>query len=78
MLYALVGLIFGDPDVSGQAVRQVLPAAVTYDVLISPLVLYAVALLGGQARWGTDSAPAGLLTGRDGCAPVRCQVARRP
>jgi len=65
VLYALVGLIFGDPDVTWQAVRQVLPAAVTYDVLISPLVLYAVALLGGQARWGTDSAPAGLLTGRE-------------
>jgi len=65
VLYALVGLIFGDPDVSWQAVRQVLPAAVTYDLLISPLVLYAVALLGGFARWGSDSAPAGLLTGRE-------------
>ncbi len=64
-LYALVGLIFGDPDVSWLAVRQVLPAAVTYDLLLSPFVLYAVALLGGYARWGTDSAPAGLLTGRE-------------
>jgi rod shape-determining protein MreD len=64
-LYALVGLIFGDPDVTWQAVRQVLPAAVCYDLLLSPVVLYAVALLGGYARWGTDSAPAGLLTGRE-------------
>jgi rod shape-determining protein MreD len=64
-LYALVGLIFGDPEVSWLAVRQVLPAAVTYDLLLSPFVLYAVALLGGYARWGTDSAPAGLLTGRE-------------
>jgi rod shape-determining protein MreD len=64
-LYALVGLIFGDPDITWQAVRQVLPAAVFYDVLISPFVLYAVAWLGGHARWGSDTAPAGLLTGRE-------------
>jgi rod shape-determining protein MreD len=64
-LYALVGLIFGDPDVTWQAVRQVLPAAVFYDLLLSPFVLYAVAWLSGYARWGSDSAPAGLLTGRE-------------
>jgi rod shape-determining protein MreD len=64
-LYALTGLIFGDADVTWQAVRQVLPAAVFYDLLISPFVLYAVALAGAYARWGTDSAPAGLLTGRE-------------
>src|SRR5262249_47896074 len=64
-LYALVGVIFGDPDVSWQAVRQVLPAAGFYDLLLSPFVLYAVARLGGYARWGADTAPAGLLTGRE-------------
>jgi rod shape-determining protein MreD len=64
-LYALTGVIFGDPDVTWQAVRQVLPAAVFYDLLISPFVLYAVALAGAFARWGTDTAPAGLLTGRE-------------
>jgi rod shape-determining protein MreD len=65
VLYALTGLIFGDPDITWQAVRQVFPAAVTYDLLISPFVLYAVVLAGGYARWGTDSAPAGLLSGRE-------------
>jgi len=65
VLYAFTGLIFGEPDVTWQAVRQVLPAAVFYDLLLSPFVLYAVALLGGYTRWGTDSAPAGLLSGRD-------------
>jgi len=64
-LYALVGLIFGDPDVTWQAVRQVLPAAVFYGLLLSPFVLYAVAWLGGYARWGSGTAPAGLLTGRE-------------
>jgi hypothetical protein len=39
--------------------------AVFYDLLISPFVLYAVALAGAYARWGTDSAPVGLLTGRE-------------
>jgi len=65
VLYALTGLIFGDPEVSWQAARQVLPAAVTYDLLISPFVLYALALAAGYARSGADSAPAGLLTGRE-------------
>jgi rod shape-determining protein MreD len=65
VLYALTGLIFGDPDVSWQAARQVLPAAVTYDVLLSPFVLYALAVAGGYTRRGADSAPAGLLTGRE-------------
>jgi rod shape-determining protein MreD len=61
VLYALVGLTFGDPDITLQSVRQVLPVAVFYDVLLSPFVLYAVARLGGYAQWGT----AGLLTGQD-------------
>ena len=60
VLYALVGLTFGDPDITVQAVRQVLPVAVFYDVLLSPFVLYAVARLGGYAQPGT-----GLLTGRE-------------
>jgi rod shape-determining protein MreD len=64
-LYALTGLIFGEPDITWQAARQVLPAAVVYDLLLSPFVLYAVAWLGGYARWGADSAPVGLLTGRE-------------
>jgi rod shape-determining protein MreD len=60
VLYALVGLTFGDPDITVQAVRQVLPVAVFYDVLLSPFVLYAVTRLGGYAQPGT-----GLLTGRE-------------
>jgi rod shape-determining protein MreD len=64
-LYALVGLTFGDPDITLQSVRQVLPYVVIYDVLICPFVLYAVARLGGYAQWGGGAAPAGLLTGRE-------------
>ena len=60
-LYALVGLTFGDPDITVQSIRQVLPVAVLYDVLLSPFVLYAVARLGRYAQWST----AGLLTGQE-------------
>jgi rod shape-determining protein MreD len=52
-LYAGLGILLGDPDVTGQAVRHLLPATVLYDVLLSPFVLYAVALvskLAGNAR----------------------------
>ena len=41
LLYALAGMMFGDPDVTWSAVRHVLPASVVYDVLLSPFVLYA-------------------------------------
>ena len=64
-LYALVGLTFGDPDITLQSVRQVLPYVVIYDLLICPFVLYAVARLGGYAQWSGGAAPAGLLTGRE-------------
>jgi rod shape-determining protein MreD len=43
-LYAGLGILLGDPDVTGQAVRHVLPETVLYDVLLSPFVLYGVAL----------------------------------
>jgi len=62
-LYALAGLTFGDPDITVQAARQVLPVAVFYDILLSPFVLYAVARLGGYAQWGTSLGD--LLTGQE-------------
>jgi rod shape-determining protein MreD len=63
-LYAGLGILLGDPDVTGQAVRHVLPETVLYDVLLSPFVLYAVALanrLAGQLGRvaGTDPLAAG-------------------
>jgi rod shape-determining protein MreD len=71
-LYALVGLTFGDPDITLAAVRQVLPVAVLYDAALSPFVLYAVARLGGYAQWGATAG--GLLTGHElrpaGAAPL--------
>jgi len=43
-LYAAVGIVLGNPDVTGPAVRHVLPLSVLYDVLLSPFVLFGVAL----------------------------------
>lgn len=43
-LYAVVGVFLGNPDVTGQSVRHVLPLSVLYDVLLSPFILYGVAL----------------------------------
>ena len=48
-LYAGLGILLGDANVTGPAVRHVLPATVLYDVLLSPFVLYAVAL--ASRRW---------------------------
>jgi rod shape-determining protein MreD len=43
-LQAAAGMIAGDPGVTLTAVRQVLPVAVLYDVLICPVVLFLAAL----------------------------------
>ena len=42
-LAALLGVMLSDPRVTWPAVRHVLPAAIAYDVLFCPFVLYAVA-----------------------------------
>ena len=50
-LYALVGMTFGDPDITWQSVRLVLPVSVAYDILLCPFVLYAVVRFGGYGGW---------------------------
>ena len=74
-LYALAGMTFGDPDITWQSVRQVLPVSVAYDILLCPFVLYAVVRFGGYSGWATagrrepeslagrEPAGAGLLGG---------------
>jgi rod shape-determining protein MreD len=41
-LYAAVGVVVSDPQVTWSAVRQVLPSAVIYDAAVTPFLLYAV------------------------------------
>lgn len=55
-LYAAAGVILGNPDVTGSAVRHVLPLSVLYDVLLSPFVLYGVALASRLAARLTGAA----------------------
>src|SRR5205085_2998473 len=64
-LLALLGVMLSDPRVTWQAITNVLPAAVAYDVLLCPFVLYAVAAalrLGGargegrRAGWSPSQA----------------------
>src|SRR5437763_2929831 len=69
-LYAAVGIMLGNPDVTGPAVRHVLPLSVLYDVLLSPFVLFGVALasrlaarLAGTAKPSGEPA-AGTAAGR--------------
>jgi rod shape-determining protein MreD len=63
-LYAGVGVMFGNPDVTGAAVRHVLPLSVIYDVVLSPFILYGVALANRLAArlLGVATAP-GELSG---------------
>jgi rod shape-determining protein MreD len=64
-LLALLGVMLSDPRVTWPAINNVLPAAVAYDVLLCPFVLYAVAAalrLGGargegrRAGWSPSQA----------------------
>ncbi len=64
IMYALVGLTLGDPDISWQSMRQVLPPVIVYSILISPFVLYLVVRFSGFGGWASAGGrePA-LLTG---------------
>jgi rod shape-determining protein MreD len=62
-LYALIGIMFGDPDITWHAVRQVLPAAVAYDLLLAPFVLYALVWAGGHRGQTLVSGATSLLSG---------------
>ena len=78
-LYALAGMTFGDPDITWQSVRLVLPVSVAYDILLCPFVLYAVVRFGGYGGWAMAG---GVSSSRSpaGSRPARgCSAAwRRP
>jgi rod shape-determining protein MreD len=42
---AAVGMLLSEPDVTGPAIKQVLPAAILYDLLLAPLMFLLVARL---------------------------------
>ena len=74
-LAALLGVMLSDPRVTWPAIRNVLPAAVAYDVLLCPFVLYAVAAAlrlagargeGRRAGWSASQARAPVLGANQG------------
>lgn len=49
---AALGMLLSDPNVTGAAVSRVLPAAILYDLLLSPLVFWLVGLVTrGAVGW---------------------------
>jgi len=76
MLYVAVGLMLGDPGISWQAIRSVLPSSVLQDVLISPFVVFGIWKAGSPAAGyypgpAAGAAAAGLRAGLAGPDPGR-------
>ena len=57
---AALGRLLSDPDVTGQAIRHVLPWAIAYDLLLCPFVLWLVSLV--LRRPALEHAPRPELT----------------
>jgi len=92
-LLALLGMMLSDPQVTWPAITNVLPAAVAYNVLLCPFVLYAVAAalrLGGargesrragwspsQARTPASSASQGAIRQLAGGNTPRLRLSER-
>ncbi len=58
LLYALMGMMLGDPRASWAVVSHLLPLQVLYDVIASPFVVWAVLRLTGRLE--RERGPAGL------------------
>ena len=58
---AAIGRLLSDPDVTNAAIRHVLPGAIGYDLLLSPLVLWLVAKVAGLAQPRPERASRGDL-----------------
>ncbi len=54
---AALGMLLSDPDVTGPAIKQVLPAAILYDLLLAPLMFLLVARLTRAADQERAPAP---------------------
>jgi len=63
---AAIGLLLSDPNVTGPAIRHVLPGAVLYDLLLTPVTLWLVSLVVGRPAPDVAQAPAFAPAGRLG------------
>jgi rod shape-determining protein MreD len=58
-----LGLLLSDPNVTDPAIRHVLPGAVLYDLLLTPVAYWAVARVAQLARPESERAPAPVFFG---------------
>jgi rod shape-determining protein MreD len=65
-----LGLMLSDPDVTGPAIRHVLPGAIAWDLLLTPFAFLLVAWVAGLARPVAERAPRPELAGARRIAAV--------
>jgi len=67
---AALGRMLSDQDVTNAAIRHVLPGALLYDLLLSPLVLWLVSLVARLAQPRPERAPHGHVPGFGHAVPA--------
>ena len=65
-----LGLLLSDPDVTGPAIKHVLPAAIAWDLLLTPFAFLLVAWVAGLARPVAERAPRPEFVGAQRIAAV--------
>ena len=65
-----LGLLLSDPNVTGPAIKHVLPGAIAWDLLLTPFVFFLVAWVAGLARPVTERAPRPEFVGAQRLAAV--------
>jgi rod shape-determining protein MreD len=65
-----LGLLLSDPDVTGPAIRHVLPGAIAWDLLLTPIALLLVSWVAGLARPVAERAPRPEFVGAQRLAAV--------
>ena len=65
-----LGLLLSDPDVTGPAIKHVLPAAIAWDLLLTPFAFFLVSWVAGLARPVAERAPRPEFVGAQRLAAV--------
>ena len=65
-----LGLLLSDPDVTGPAIKHVLPGAIAWDLLLTPFAFFLVSWVAGLARPVAERAPRPEFVGAKRLAAV--------
>jgi rod shape-determining protein MreD len=65
-----LGLLLSDPDVTGPAIKHVLPGAIAWDLLLTPFAFFLVTWVAGLARPVAERAPRPEFVGAQRLAAV--------